>query len=220
MKKLIIFLVIGVFLAIPFAASAGSLGTGTLNVSWSFPYGGGYYTDYDGKVASSFGYSTDWEEIFCVSHDNANGTELVKFYTINADLNSLVAGLYDKMIKAAWIADNWTSYITNTMTAYDIDVLKGEAQKAVWKVMGVMDIIGSDGTDKLIYNEVLDYFSKYGNYSTSNWVYAYSSTSYGDYNYQDYLTPMSSVPEPTQMLLFGTGLIALAGIGRKRFLKK
>jgi hypothetical protein len=29
-----------------------------------------------------------------------------------------------------------------------------------------------------------------------------------------------SVPEPTQMLLFGTALIGLAGVGRKRFLKK
>jgi len=34
------------------------------------------------------------------------------------------------------------------------------------------------------------------------------------------LTPPTSVPEPTQMLLLGTALIGLAGIGRKKFFKK
>jgi hypothetical protein len=35
-----------------------------------------------------------------------------------------------------------------------------------------------------------------------------------------YVTPPTSVPEPTQMLLLGTALIGLAGIGRKKFFKK
>lgn len=36
---------------------------------------------------------------------------------------------------------------------------------------------------------------------------------------QNYLV-CKSVHEPTQMILFGTALIGLAGVGRKRFIKK
>jgi hypothetical protein len=37
---------------------------------------------------------------------------------------------------------------------------------------------------------------------------------------KDIIEDSSPIPEPSQMLLFGTGLIALAGVGGKRFLKK
>ena len=90
LKKLVGLLSIGMFLLIPVIANAVPIGSGTLLVEWSYPTSGGspnYYTDYDGMVVSSdFGYTTGWEEIFCVSKDDAHATEGVDFYEINSNL--------------------------------------------------------------------------------------------------------------------------------------
>ena len=46
--------------------------------------------------------------------------------------------MFAKLSQAAGVADNWKSYID----ANDPDIVKGEAQKAVWKIMGVNNLVG------------------------------------------------------------------------------
>ncbi len=200
MKRLVSFFAMALFLSVALVANAGLVGTGDLNVYWSTPTSNGYYLDYDGTVLSSnFGYTTGLEEVFCVSRQEGNGGNY-DFYTITSDLDN-----YATLSKAAWIADNWTTYGTDETT-------KAEAQKAVWKIMGVMDITAGTGIDNTIYLAA----NAISNYTTDRWYYAVSPSQFtAGIDYQDFLTPVSKTPVPAPLWLLGSGLLGLVALRRK-----
>jgi hypothetical protein len=148
------------------------------------------------------------EEVFCVSGQNlADGT--FKFYTITNEAGTGLdavfgVGFFAKMARSAWVGDNWTTYIG----AQDQDFVKGEAQKAVWNIMGVMNIL-TGGLDTTIYNAAM-LQNPADNY---NWYFAYTPYETGKPDYQDYITP-TPVPEPGILILLGLSMVSIGGLKR------
>lgn len=233
MKK-ILGLTLGLSLLTPLVAIADSIGVGTMQIEGSSPdvavtLNNKTYVwagDYDVKSSNLGDLTLESTEVFCVENADLISTSTnYAFYRIDGELNTNYSGgdaTYLAMLtEATWLA-NWG------LTQASEDG-KAIAQLAIWKVM-----FGASPTNYFSYwtkwkyeSQVNDLLAEYGTANNKTeyvdeWLLAVSpDVTSGEIklgvNGQNFLVKASSpVPEPSTMLLFGTGVAGLAGMIRRK----
>lgn len=209
MKKLLYLTLVAAFLIFPITASATYIDSELMDVDASALAWGGYYADYDVKV-NPFDGST---EVFCVEEANMNGSNvLYDFYTIGDDLGDFgVSDVWIAALKeATWYA-NW--FLNSDQTEEN----KRDAQVAIWSTIGIVG--ADDGDNKLLslYDDATDQDAY-----LSDWYLAVNPGNFGngfemEEPGQNYLVNAPApVPEPSTMLLLGSGLLGLAYYRRRK----
>jgi hypothetical protein len=236
MKKYIVTAAALMFLA-PITASATQIGTGSLIIDYSKPIIDRYYGDYDVRTYSHTGgteiklandNSNDGKwEAFCISKDelkNYTPYDQFTFYTsdylIGKYNQSNSSTQYDQnTVNFVTWAANWsttTNYYNSTFSTQD--KVKGLGQGAIWYALGV-DTNVQAGID---YNLLKGIFSTATDKSdyTSQWLVAMNGNlgpaTRCDISNQDFLIKASPVPVPSSILLLGSGLLGLIGVGRRK----